>query len=556
MRFDEATFTPLPYDEWFDPVPMQNFFIGATPGGMFVGGTSDLEQVVIPLGNLLSTAIAPIPDTYGGASQASIFGRGVGSGNTVDLEIAGESLDKVLAAARVMFRIIGDRYGYGPTGVQAQPGNFNLRQQEIQVTLNQRGRELGLTSQSLGIALRGLFDGAFAGDYEIDGDTIDIAVLPAGGRLPTKEDLASIPIATPAGPVVPIDSIVNVAPALAPQDIVRIEELPAVKLLVKPKEGQTVEELETDLRDNVVAVAREQGLLDRTMRVSMEGTAAQLDEVRTALFGSVTSAAEGRAVTIAMWSLAGLVLLAGLAVAAFVALRAVRTRSMRTGYGVGGALAVALAVGIPLFLLGLSPELILARMVWALLVTYLLMCVLFESFTYPLIIMFSVPLAVVGGFAGLAAVHALSLQDPTKAPQNLDVLTMLGFVILIGVVVNNAILLVAQAQNYMRGIGESEDDIVDKLPPLDAIRESVRTRIRPIFMSVLTSVFGMLPLVLFPGAGSAMYRGLGSVVVGGLVVSTVFTLLLVPLLFGVTIDATEGLRLAFKRGTSPNPRPA
>ena len=125
--------------------------------------------------------------------------------------------------------------------------------------------------------------------------------------------------------------------------------------------------------------------------------------------------------------------------------------------------------------------------------------------------MFSVPLATVGGFLGLRLVRHL---DPT---QQLDTLTMLGFIILIGVVVNNAILLVHQALNFMRGIGESEHDCCEPLSPREAIRESVKTRIRPIFMTTLTSVFGMLPLVLAPGAGSELYRGLGAVVVGGLV---------------------------------------
>ena len=74
-----------------------------------------------------------------------------------------------------------------------------------------------------------------------------------------------------------------------------------------------------------------------------------------------------------------------------------------------------------------------------------------------------------------------------------------------------------------------------RLPPREAIAESVRTRIRPIFMSTLTSVGGMLPLVLMPGAGSELYRGIGSVVVGGLLVSTVFTILLVPLLMNVLL---------------------
>ena len=159
------------------------------------------------------------------------------------------------------------------------------------------------------------------------------------------------------------------------------------------------------------------------------------------------------------------------------------------------------------------------------------MAALFESFLYPLVIMFSVPLATVGGFVGLRLVRIL---DPT---QQLDTLTMLGFIILIGVVVNNAILLVHQALNFMRGIGEGEQDVCEPLPPREAIRQSVKTRIRPIFMTTATSVFGMLPLVLAPGAGSELYRGLGAVVVGGLVCSTLFTLVVVPLLFSLVMDA-------------------
>jgi len=106
----------------------------------------------------------------------------------------------------------------------------------------------------------------------------------------------------------------------------------------------------------------------------------------------------------------------------------------------------------------------------------------------------------------------------------MDILTMLGFIILIGTVVNNAILIVHQALNILRN---------EQVELRDAILRSTRTRVRPIFMSITTSIFGMLPLVLFPGAGSELYRGLGSVIVGGLFCSTIFTLLLVPTLFAL-----------------------
>ncbi len=150
------------------------------------------------------------------------------------------------------------------------------------------------------------------------------------------------------------------------------------------------------------------------------------------------------------------------------------------------------------------------------LITYLLIAALFESFFYAFVIMISVPLAAGGGFLGLWLVSTFVTY------QTLDVLTMLGFIILIGTVVNNAILIVHQALHYMRE---------DGVEAVEAMKQSVRVRVRPIFMSTMTSVCGMLPLVLFTGPGSEIYRGIGSVVVGGLTLSTLFTLFLVPALF-------------------------
>jgi HAE1 family hydrophobic/amphiphilic exporter-1 len=176
----------------------------------------------------------------------------------------------------------------------------------------------------------------------------------------------------------------------------------------------------------------------------------------------------------------------------------------------------------------------------AVIITYLLMAALFESFLYPFVILFSVPLAALGGFLGLAVTNIFTYQA-------LDVLTMLGFIILVGTVVNNAILIVHQSLNHMRN---------DGLAPREAIRDAVSNRIRPIFMSVSTSVCGMLPLILFPGAGSELYRGLGSVVVGGLIVSTVFTLFLVPALFSLVLEARENITARLRRPADTPPAEA
>jgi len=173
----------------------------------------------------------------------------------------------------------------------------------------------------------------------------------------------------------------------------------------------------------------------------------------------------------------------------------------------------------------------------AMIITYLLMAALFESFSHPLVIILSVPLAVVGGYAMLFVAMGWNLLLG-QAPPLLDVVTMLGFIILIGIIVNNAILVVAQALNFMRN---------EKLPMVEAVVASVDSRIRPIFMTTLTTVFGMLPLILRPGPGSELYQGLGSVVVGGLAVSTVFTLILTPVLFSFGYGLTERLRGAAMR---------
>lgn len=173
-------------------------------------------------------------------------------------------------------------------------------------------------------------------------------------------------------------------------------------------------------------------------------------------------------------------------------------------------------------------ELLGMNFLLALVIVYLLMVALFGSFSYPFVIMFTVPLAMAGGFIGLA------ITDAFIEPQPLDVLTMFGFIILIGIVVNNSILIVHQSLNYIR---------INGYEYKEAIIEATKTRIRPIYMSSLTSIFGMMPLVLIPGPGSEFYRGLGSVMIGGLTFSTIFTIFVTPALLMFFIKAEEKISL-------------
>ena len=163
--------------------------------------------------------------------------------------------------------------------------------------------------------------------------------------------------------------------------------------------------------------------------------------------------------------------------------------------------------------------------VFALLILFLLLAGLFKSIKDSALVLVTIPLATVGGIVALRTLNLFVFQP-------LDLLTMIGFVILLGLVVNNAILLVHQTRNA-ENQGLNRDQ---------AVEEALKLRLRPIFMSTLTSLFGMLPLLLMPGTGSVIYRGLASVIVGGLAVSTVFTILLLPCL--LRIKASDWLPAA------------
>jgi len=158
-----------------------------------------------------------------------------------------------------------------------------------------------------------------------------------------------------------------------------------------------------------------------------------------------------------------------------------------------------------------------ANFLLAVIILFLLMSAMFKSAKDSLLVLLSMPLAICGGVLSLRLLNLFSFQS-------LDLLTMIGFIILLGLVVNNAILLVDQTRQGTR----------DGLNIDDAIYQAVATRARPVYMSTLTSIFGMLPLMLVPGVGSEIYRGLAAVIVGGMTFSALFTLILMPSLLRLT----------------------
>jgi multidrug efflux pump subunit AcrB len=166
----------------------------------------------------------------------------------------------------------------------------------------------------------------------------------------------------------------------------------------------------------------------------------------------------------------------------------------------------------------------------AVVILYLLISALFRSFRDSLLVIMTIPMATVGG---IVALRTVDLALFASGGQQMDLLTMIGFIILLGLVVNNAILLVYRARDAER----------EGMSRRDAVESAVRLRLRPILMSTTTSIFGMLPLMLMPGAGTELYRGMASVIVGGMLVSTLFTLILLPSLLRMNEELNPAANL-------------
>ena len=176
----------------------------------------------------------------------------------------------------------------------------------------------------------------------------------------------------------------------------------------------------------------------------------------------------------------------------------------------------------------------------ALALSWLVMVLVFRHFGHPLTVMLSIPVGLTGGVLGLALLNKyLAIISPGTI-QSLDVLTMLGFVILLGSVINNPILIVQGAVDYKKQGRAWRDAIV----------EATLTRVRPIFMTTATTIFGLLPLVLNPGAGTELYRGLGVVMFGGLLIGTLNALFFIPCLMSLAVDTGERLE-SWRRKLAP-----
>jgi HAE1 family hydrophobic/amphiphilic exporter-1 len=433
-----------------DAPVLGDFFFVARGRSVFIGLRALDPLQASKLVPLVRRVSGGLPGTFAVAKQSSLFEQGIASGRTIDVEITGPDLEKLVQlGAQVMAKL-----------PEATPGSQNLPKPSLDLSSPEvqlvprfeQAADMRLDARQLGYMVDCLVDGGYVTDYFLDNDRIDLVIKGDERFVQRTQDLRSLPVVTPGGQLVPLESVAEIREySSGPEQILHRERERAITVQVSPPSQMPLEDAQDRIQRMVVEPMVASGSLDGGYAINLGGTADKL-----------------RATWKALWF----------------------------------------------------------NLVLAGLITYLLMAALFESWFYPAVIIASVPLGAVGGLLGLSVLNLLG--GPFGVFQPLDVLTMLGFVILIGTVVNNPILIVDQSLQLVR---------LHDAAPNEAILEAVRSRIRPIFMTTLTTVLGLLPLVLFPGAGSELYRGLGAVMLGGLLVSTIVTLFLVPMLLALCFRA-------------------
>jgi len=444
------------------PVVADCFFV-ARGKSVFIGLRSHDPLEAAKLVPLVRRIAADLPGTFAVAKQSSLFENGIGAGRTIDIEITGPDLAKLV---KLGVQVMGKLPEATPGSQNLPKPSLDLSSPEIQLVPRlEQAADMRLDARQLGYIVDCLVDGGYATDYFLDNDRIDLVIKGDDRFVQRTQDLRTLPVVTPGGQLVPLEAVAEVREfSSGPEQILHRERERAITVQVSPPAKMPLEEAQERIQSMIVKPLEESGGLDGGYRITLGGTTDKL---------------------VATW------------------------KSLWFNLVIAGV------------------------------ITYLLMAALFESWLYPAVVIASVPVGSVGGLLGLWLLNWLGASFGIFQP--LDVLTMLGFVILIGTVVNNPILIVERALQLVR---ETDTE------PTEAILEAVRSRVRPIFMTTLTTVLGLLPLVLFPGAGSELYRGLGAVLLGGMLFSTIVTLVLVPALLGLCfrVFGTSGLKPAAAAG--------
>ncbi|WP_420465894.1 efflux RND transporter permease subunit [Panacagrimonas sp.] len=432
-----------------DVPPIAYINLRADSSGLRVIAETEDPAYIDDLMNALTRRYEAYPGMRAFASRGSIISSNDGGTRSVNVDISGADLATIYQAAQVVYERAETELENPQIG--SEPSSLSLGQPLIEIRPDwARVAELGLDPEGFGYTVSALSDGAFAGEYFLDDTKVDIYLYSDAGSRQSLENLAELPIYTPAGAVVPISAVAELRETVDTDEVRRINGRRTVTLNIIPPRSIALETAVERVQRDVVDYLQAQGEIPNGVLLDISGASDQLEATRAALSGNF---------------------------------------------------------------------------VVALVLCYLLLVAIFTHWGYPLLIMTTVPLGIAGGIIGLGLLN-LFVRQP------FDMITMLGFLILLGTVVNNPILIVDQALHNIRQGGQAVEE---------AVLDAVKSRLRPITMATITTACGLAPLVFIPGAGTELYRGLGMIVLAGLLFATVVTLSFLPVLL-VSVLKMTGVR--------------
>jgi multidrug efflux pump subunit AcrB len=411
-----------------------------------------------PLMKAIQDKYREYPAMRGFVTRGSIITSNSGGTRSVNLDISGPNLEDIYDAALAAYRRAEEVFD--SPRLRADPSTLSLSQPMIEVRPDwARASELGMTTQDIGYSVTALTDGAFADEFYLDDDKIDIYLYNKQGRDTSLDTLNQISIYTPVGAVVPLSSIAQIKETVDTNIIRRLNSQRTVTLNIIPPDRIALETGVEIVQSDIVDYLRETSAVPSNITMGISGASDQLDATRSALG---------------------------------------------------------------------------ANYVVAVVIIYLLLVAIFTHWGYPLLIMTTIPLGVAGGILGLSLFNLggswLSLLGMAEIHLSFDMIAMLGFLILMGTVVNNPILIVHQSMTNVHQAG---------MDAMQAVKDAVATRLRPIAMSTLTTVFGLAPLVFLAGEGTELYRGVGVIVMFGLLGTAFVSLTFLPALTVLVLKLTH-----------------
>jgi len=432
-----------------DIPPLAYFILSAEASGMrIISETRDTRKV-----GALMDAISKRYEQYPGmrafATRGSIITSNDGGTRSVNLDISGTELSAIYTTALTAFRRA--ETVFDGARIQANPSTLSLSQPLVEVRPDwDRAAELGLDATELGTAVATLGDGAYADEFFLGDDKLDIYLYARNGLANGPDSLADLPVHSSNGTTMPLSDVATVVETVNTSTLRRVNGQRTVTLNIIPPGDVPLEVGVKRVREEVVGHLRQRGEIPARVGVEITGAADELKRTQEALWSNYV---------------------------------------------------VAVAV------------------------VYLLLVAIFSHWGYPLLIMTAIPLGVTGGILGLKLMNVVGGALPAVGlpaiHQPFDMISMLGFLILMGTVVNNPILLVHRAQaNLREGFTDARE----------AVQEAVASRLRPIAMSTITTIVGLAPLVFIPGAGTELYRGVGAIVLFGILGAAVVTLTFLPAL--------------------------